>query len=504
MSGYNRQGKFDSRTKHTKFAWIRKEKNDGSLDNVSCSPNDKTSIRESVAKDVASDVKNLKLTPISIEAGASCSPNDETSIRESVAKDVASDVKNLKLTPISIEAGASCSPNDETSIRESVVKDVASDVKNLKLIPISIEAGASCSPNDETSIRESVVKDVASDVKNLKLTPISTEAGASCSPNDETSIRESVVKDVASDVKNLKLTPISMEANANFKRVKQFGNKSQNDDDDDDGRLKNPVFDICPKRVSTVPKLNPPLHLLSKEKRNQKKQSLKGPNIIILRPGMILLKGYISSDDQISIVKTCRELGISNGGFYQPGYSGGTKLHLHMMCLGKNWDPESHTYTELRVLDNSKPPGIPEKFYDMVKKAIQDSNEYIQGNARSFDERKVFPSKTPDICIVNFYTKTGRLGLHQDKDESDTSLKKGLPVVSFSIGDSAEFLYGETRDVDEADKVILESGDVLIFGGKSRLLFHGVTSILPDSAPTSLVHATNMLPGRLNLTFRVY
>ncbi|KAD5803042.1 hypothetical protein E3N88_14402 [Mikania micrantha] len=260
--------------------------------------------------------------------------------------------------------------------------------------------------------------------------------------------------------------------------------RPKNDDDDDDGRLKNPVFDICPKRVSTVPKLNPPLHLLSKEKRNQKKQSLKGPNIIILRPGMILLKGYISSDDQISIVKTCRELGISNGGFYQPGYSGGTKLHLHMMCLGKNWDPESHTYTELRVLDNSKPPGIPEKFYDMVKKAIQDSNEYIQGNARSFDERKVFPSKTPDICIVNFYTKTGRLGLHQDKDESDTSLKKGLPVVSFSIGDSAEFLYGETRDVDEADKVILESGDVLIFGGKSRLLFHGVTSILPDSAPT--------------------
>ncbi|KAL8204994.1 hypothetical protein R6Q57_010617 [Mikania cordata] len=435
----------------------------------------------------------------------SCSPNDKTSIRESVAKDVASDVKNLKLTPISIEVAASCSPNDETSIRESVVKGVASDVKNLKLTPISIEAGASCSPNDETSIRESVVKDVAYDVKNLKLTPISIEAGASCSPNDETSIRESDVKDVASDVKNLKLAPISMEADANFKRVKQFGNKSQNDDDDDDdGRLKNPVFDICPKRVSSVPKLNPPLHLLNKEKRNQKKQSLKGPNIINLRPGMILLKGYISSDDQISIVKTCRELGISNGGFYQPGYSGGAKLHLHMMCLGKNWDPESHTYTELRVLDNSKPPGIPEKFYDMVKKAIQDSNVYIQGNARSFDERKVFPSKTPDICIVNFYTKTGRLGLHQDKDESDTSLKKELPVVSFSIGDSAEFLFGETRDVDEADKVILESGDVLIFGGKSRLIHHGVNSILPDSAPTPLVHATNMLPGRLNLTFRVF
>ncbi|KAJ0624872.1 putative DNA oxidative demethylase [Helianthus annuus] len=91
-----------------------------------------------------------------------------------------------------------------------------------------------------------------------------------------------------------------------------------------------------------------------------------------------------------------------------------------------------------------------------------------------------------------------------DKDESEKSLKKGLPVVSFSIGDSAEFLYGETRAIDEADKVKLESGDVLIFGGKSRLIYHGVASIIPDTAPTSLMEASDMRPGRLNLTFRMY
>lgn len=81
---------------------------------------------------------------------------------------------------------------------------------------------------------------------------------------------------------------------------------------------------------------------------------------------------------------------------------------------------------------------------------------------------------------------------------------KGLPVVSFSIGDSAEFMYGDERDVNNAEKLILESGDVLIFGGPSRHVFHGVTSIIPTSAPPFLFEQTRLVPGRLNLTFRQY
>ena len=92
----------------------------------------------------------------------------------------------------------------------------------------------------------------------------------------------------------------------------------------------------------------------------------------------------------------------------------------------------------------------------------------------------------------------------QDKDESQHSLGQGLPVVSFSIGDSADFLYGDERDVDKAQKLVLESGDVLIFGGKSRNVFHGVTAIHPRTAPSLLLHQTNLRPGRLNLTFRQY
>ena len=67
--------------------------------------------------------------------------------------------------------------------------------------------------------------------------------------------------------------------------------------------------------------------------------------------------------------------------------------------------------------------------------------------------------------------------LFQDKDESRESLGKGIPIVSFSIGDSAEFLYGDQADAEKADKIKLESGDVLIFGGKSRRIFHGVSAI---------------------------
>ncbi|BAT97569.1 hypothetical protein VIGAN_09104900 [Vigna angularis var. angularis] len=116
----------------------------------------------------------------------------------------------------------------------------------------------------------------------------------------------------------------------------------------------------------------------------------------------------------------------------------------------------------------------------------------------------ILPSMTPDICIVNFYTNNGKLGLHQDRDESRESLQKGLPVVSFSIGDSADFLYGVRRNEEEAEWVMLESGDVLIFGGEFRHIFHGVPSILPNSAPKELFRDSGLSPGRLNLTFRQY
>ncbi|KAL8157335.1 hypothetical protein AgCh_002148 [Apium graveolens] len=89
---------------------------------------------------------------------------------------------------------------------------------------------------------------------------------------------------------------------------------------------------------------------------------------------------------------------------------------------------------------------------------------------------------------------------HRDQE----SLNRGLPIVSISVGDSAEFFYGDQMDVDKVEKIVLESGDVLIFGGKSRHVYHGLASILTRTAPQALLQESDLLPGRLNLTFRQY
>ena len=91
------------------------------------------------------------------------------------------------------------------------------------------------------------------------------------------------------------------------------------------------------------------------------------------------------------------------------------------------------------------------------------------------------------------------MGLHQDKDESPHSLAEGLPVISLSIGDTALFLFGGLRRRDPIEKISLESGDAFVFGGPARLRYHGVSRVLPGTAPVGLP-----FEGRLNLTFRKF
>ena len=78
------------------------------------------------------------------------------------------------------------------------------------------------------------------------------------------------------------------------------------------------------------------------------------------------------------------------------------------------------------------------------------------------------------------------MGLHQDKDESPESIAQGAPVVSFSIGDSGRFLFGGLRRREPVETILLESGDTFVFGGPARLRYHGVTRILPGTAPARI------------------
>lgn len=112
-------------------------------------------------------------------------------------------------------------------------------------------------------------------------------------------------------------------------------------------------FDICPPKQAGSVVLKPPLLLKNREKRQS---SNSRSNVVVsLRPGMVFLKGYLSLSDQEMIVKRCRELGVGSGGFYQPGYGEDTKMHLKMMCLEKNWDPQFGQYGDRRPFDGAKP-----------------------------------------------------------------------------------------------------------------------------------------------------
>jgi alkylated DNA repair dioxygenase AlkB len=172
-------------------------------------------------------------------------------------------------------------------------------------------------------------------------------------------------------------------------------------------------FDICPPKTGTSVALKPGLFEKNRGRRNAIKQSMEGQNGIVLRSGMIHLKGYISLRDQVMIVKSCRDVGLGPGGFYQPGYRDGGKLQLWMTCLGKNWDPEARKYGDNQPFDGAKPPIIPDKFYQLVVKAITDSHSIIQKNSKASNVENILPRMSPDICLVNFYTVNGRLGLHQ-------------------------------------------------------------------------------------------
>lgn len=98
----------------------------------------------------------------------------------------------------------------------------------------------------------------------------------------------------------------------------------------------------------------------------------------------------------------------------------------------------------------------------------------------------------PEACLINFYSETARMGLHQDRDEAEFS----APVLSVSLGDACLFRIGGTRREERTVSFRLETGDIVLIGGESRLAFHGVDRIYPATS-TLLKNG-----GRINLTLR--
>jgi DNA alkylation damage repair protein AlkB len=196
------------------------------------------------------------------------------------------------------------------------------------------------------------------------------------------------------------------------------------------------------------------------------------------------LPRYLPLDDQRALVDECRALADGPVPAYVPTVRGGGKMHVRMLCLGRHWNGKTYAYGPTRAdYDDLPAPPLPESFR-AIARAI------ARATGMPFD---------PDLCIMNLYDAEGRMGLHQDKDEGERSLAAGLPVVSMSLGDTARFLFGGLKRKDAVESRLLESGDAFVFGGPARLRYHGVSRILPGTAPREL-----NLEGRFNLTFRQY
>ncbi len=102
-----------------------------------------------------------------------------------------------------------------------------------------------------------------------------------------------------------------------------------------------------------------------------------------------------------------------------------------------------------------------------------------------------FPNYDPDDCLINRYTAGSKLGLHQDRDEKDA----WSPIVSVSLGLPATFLWGGKKRGDPVRRMRLESGDVVVWGGPARFVYHGVAPLKAGEHPLTGA-------ARINLTFR--
>jgi DNA alkylation damage repair protein AlkB len=203
-----------------------------------------------------------------------------------------------------------------------------------------------------------------------------------------------------------------------------------------------------------------------------------------IAPGAHHLARYLDLARQRALADQCGALVDGAVPAYVPIVRGGGKMHVRMLCLGRHWNGRTYRYEPARSdFDNLPAPPLPESFRAVAR---------AMANAAGmpFD---------PDLCILNYYDADGRMGLHQDKDEGERALAAGLPVVSISLGDTARFLFGGLKRRDPVESRLLESGDGFVFGGPARLRFHGVSRILPGTAPREL-----NLEGRFNLTFRQY
>jgi alkylated DNA repair protein (DNA oxidative demethylase) len=197
----------------------------------------------------------------------------------------------------------------------------------------------------------------------------------------------------------------------------------------------------------------------------------------VIAEGAVLLPGFARTIE-VELLEALRAI-IEQSPFRHMTTPGGHQMSVAMTnCGGFGWvtDRSGYRYDRNDPQSGKPWPPMPGAFREL---------------ARAAADRGGFGGFAPDACLVNRYQPGARMSLHQDRDENDFS----APIVSVSLGLPATFLFGGLKRSDKPRRFRLEHGDVVVWGGPTRLAFHGV-------AP--LAEGGHSLLGRqrINLTFR--
>jgi len=196
-----------------------------------------------------------------------------------------------------------------------------------------------------------------------------------------------------------------------------------------------------------------------------------------LAPGAVILRRFALA--RAAALMQGIEQVASASPFRQMVTPGGYTMSVAMTnCGGLGWttNQRGYLYSPVDPLTSAHWPPMPDAFATLCHDAACEAG---------------YPDFQPDACLINRYAVGAKLSLHQDKDEADLR----APIVSVSLGLPAVFQFGGLRRNDPLQRLLLEHGDVVVWGGPSRLFYHGIQPLKPGEHP---------LTGecRYNLTFR--
>ena len=199
-------------------------------------------------------------------------------------------------------------------------------------------------------------------------------------------------------------------------------------------------------------------------------------NLQIGARGLRFYPDYFSREAQMAVLGALRGILAKAPPFTPRMPKSGRPMSVRMSNCGPlGWisDERGYRYQSLHPGTGQPWPAIPDQLLQL------------------WDEVARYPH-APEACLINYYGPNAKMGLHQDRDEADFS----APVVSLSLGDSCLFRVGGGKRRDPTRSFRLNSGDVLVLGGDTRLAFHGVDRIYPGTS-TLLTEG-----GRINVTMR--